>query len=208
MEAHEAGIVHRDMKPGNVLVTRKGVVKIVDFGLAKLAGQTKMTKTGATVGTAAYMSPEQARGEGVDHRTDIWSWGVMLYEMLTGRAPFRGEAELALLYSITNQDPEAVTVLRPEVPIELERVVMRALEKDPKKRASSMGEVLESLKGMRAELGLLRTRGKWSLWRMKHRRVVRAAVGVLAAAVVIAAGIEFWPGGRRGDRSGCGAAAG
>ena len=122
-EAHEKDIVHRDVKSANVMITSRGQVKVLDFGLARLAGRTKLTKTGTTLGTAAYMSPEQTKGDQVDHRSDIWSLGVMMYEMLTGRLPFQGDYEQAVVYHITSEAPEPVTGLRTGIPLELERIV-------------------------------------------------------------------------------------
>jgi predicted Ser/Thr protein kinase len=147
--AHERGLVHRDVKPGNVMIDPEGRTKVMDFGIARAAADDTLTQTGAVLGTAAYLSPEQARGDPVDARSDIYSLGAVLYEMLTGRPPFTGDSPVAIAYAHVNDPPDPPSAHRPGVPPELEAVTMRALAKDPNDRYGSAGEFRDALAAAR-----------------------------------------------------------
>ena len=145
-EAHGKGVVHRDIKPANIMVTAQGQAVLMDFGLAQLAhGASKLTKEGTSLGTSAYMSPEQTSGEKIDLRTDVWALGVVLYEMATGKMPFQGHYEQAILYSILNESPEPITAARTGVPPELERIVNKCLAKRAGERYQTISDLLADL---------------------------------------------------------------
>ena len=147
--AHQKGVVHRDVKSSNLMLTSTDQVKIMDFGLAQLTGGTKLTKTDTILGTPAYMSPEQASGQPTDRRTDIWSLGVVLYEMVTGRLPFEGEREQAVVYLNINEPHEPITAIRAGVPLELDRIVGKALAKKPEQRYQHVDDMLVDLRELR-----------------------------------------------------------
>ncbi len=155
--AHEKGIVHRDIKSDNIMITPKGQVKVMDFGLAKLKGASRLTQAGSTVGTAAYMSPEQAQGEDVDHRSDIFSFGVVLYELLTTHLPFRGEHQAALLYSLINENPQPIARFNDKVSEDLERIIFKALAKDKDERYQHVDDMLADLRKERKNLEYARS---------------------------------------------------
>jgi serine/threonine protein kinase/Tfp pilus assembly protein PilF len=189
-EAHQKGVIHRDIKSANIMLTEKNHVKIMDFGVARLKNQTGVTKAGTTLGTADYMSPEQAQGTEVDHRSDIWSFGVVLYEMVTGEIPFKGEYEQAVIYSILNEEPEPVSTLRTDVPPELERIISKTLAKYPEERYQSVGHLLDDIKKLKEEsapevtLSKIETSPEITI-KASRKSIIAAAV-ILAIAVLLA----------------------
>ncbi|UCH85672.1 MAG: protein kinase [Candidatus Latescibacterota bacterium] len=181
---HQNAIVHRDIKPGNLFITTDNEVKIVDFGIAKLAGRTKITRTGRTVGTISFMSPEQARGGEVDPRSDIFSLGAVLYNMMTGRLPFEAEHEAAVIFKITSEDPIPLSDHRGDVPKALQRVIYRALRKDPRKRYQSADDMLADLRAIQTAIAAGRRAP-----RVKTGKRRRLLVSVLLACVIVSAAI-------------------
>ena len=205
-KAHASGIIHRDLKPGNIMVTGDGLVKVLDFGLARIEydpGDSSastptqsftLTQPGVAPGTVAYMSPEQARGERVDARSDIFSFGIVMFEMFSGKLPFDGPNSIAILHNLHFTPPRDLTQLRPEVPQPIVSLIARMLEKDPEKRIQTMGEVASLLRGGRTSNIALSGPASWLSGAIpihtvrSHKRATWAVVGMLFIVLLLAAG--------------------
>ena len=181
--AHAAGIVHRDIKPANVMLTTSGVVKILDFGLAMFSNETRLTRTGETIGTIAYMAPEQLRHGEIDQRVDLWSLGVVLHELLTGQLPFAGQHEQAIVYSILNDQPTRIDVSDRRLAASLNAILQRALSKQPARRYANAQEMAVDLRAARgrADSGSVTA----ELLPPKLRRSRRIALLVLAGVILV-----------------------
>ncbi len=213
--AHEKGITHRDLKPANVMIDEAGRVKVIDFGLAKAAGTAlsadlsqaptePLTMEGRILGTPAYMSPEQVEGKPVDHRTDIFALGILYHEMLTGDRPFKGSSTMAIMSAVLKDDPESISNLRPEIPVEISRIIKRCLQKDPYDRVQSALDVRNELRELQQEFlsgGLTAVHASLDTGR-DRRRMVNWTLAIVGLNIVIAViALFYWKGDGDGTKT-------